>query len=71
MRGFGRPAYFKGTRDCSILHKVLRVKESMWTALCSLDNFQFDHNKRQVKSCIFCTQNITLWRRGLKQRTHI
>ena len=32
----------------------------MWTALCSLDNLQFDHNKRQVKSCIFCTQNITL-----------
>ena len=28
----------------------------MWTALCSLDNLQFDHNKRQVKSCIFCTQ---------------
>ena len=24
----------------------------MWTALCSLDNFQFDHNKRQEKSCI-------------------
>ena len=39
----------------------------MWTALCSLDNFQFDHNKRQVKILYFCTQNITPMGRRLLQ----